>query len=154
MRCCASKEDLIRSTPSRLGFFYLTTRYEALSQKGDPLERSPGRHFGLSWRTSFAAPSGTKAVGLPSMPLTCSKSWCCKRSITYPMTKRNIRSEIACRLCDSSASIWTVHSPGRSARSGCRPVGQLGMVWSGWHGNIICTPPYGKALVIPSENTS
>ena len=38
MRFCASKEDLIRSTPSQLGFFDLTTRYEALNQKGDPLE--------------------------------------------------------------------------------------------------------------------
>jgi len=39
MRCCVSKEDLIMSTPSQLGFFDLTTRYEALSQKGDPLEQ-------------------------------------------------------------------------------------------------------------------
>ena len=27
------------STPPQLGFFDLTTRYEALSQKGDPLEQ-------------------------------------------------------------------------------------------------------------------
>ncbi len=51
MRCWAPKEERLMSTARQLSFFDLSTRYDTLSQHGDPLARLatviPWEPFGL-----------------------------------------------------------------------------------------------------------
>jgi hypothetical protein len=61
------------STPSQRGFFDLTRRYEALSQKGDPLaplaQVVPWETFRPTLAKAFVAPNGRRGGDLTSRPV-------------------------------------------------------------------------------------
>lgn len=114
------------STPSQLGFFDLNTRDEAFSQQGDPLEQLtqvvPWEAFRSALAKVLPAPSEPQGSRPPFDAIGLLKVFVLP-SITYSMTKRHIRAEIACRLCGSSTSIWPNAFPMR------RRSGYFGKPW-------------------------
>lgn len=115
-------------TSGQLGCFDLTLRYDALTQKEDPLEpltqHIPWPCFRKTLDKSLCRFKRQKGgVVRRLMRFSCLKSWCCKPSITCPMSKWNIRSGTDSRSCGFWGSICI------SGFSMPRPSGSFARCW-------------------------
>ena len=109
-------------TPNQLGFFDLANRYEALSQRGDPLEQLaeviPWEVLRPTLAQVLRRSRRTQGGRPPFEAVLMFKILVLQALYTCPIIRPSIRFVTVCPSCGSCASIWRKASR-MPRRSGC-----------------------------------